>query len=307
MELLVFLFYKSFYGERGIPIESHIPNRLEEGYGLNKEAIEEIYNNGYRLMITVDCGISAIEEIEFANSLGITTIITDHHEPLEELPKALAVIDVKRKDNIYPFNQLAGVGVVFKLIQALGLKLGLEEREYLKYLDLVCVGTISDIVPLVDENRVITKLGLKLVNVTKNLGLKYLLEATGYKIVDSNTISFGIAPRINACGRMGHETEALDIFLSNDINEVKKLTEKLNEYNKTRQETEKSIVKEALELIEKNKEDEKNTIVIGAKGWHHGVIGIVSSKITDTYFKPSILVSFENGIAKGSRKKYTRI
>lgn len=305
MGLLVFLFCKSFCGERGIDVESHIPNRLEEGYGLNKEAIQEIYNKGYRLMITVDCGISATEEIEFANSIGITTIITDHHEPLEELPKALAVIDAKRKDNTYPFNQLAGVGVVFKLIQALGVKLGLEEKEYLKYLDLVCVGTISDIVPLVDENRVITKLGLKLVNVTKNLGLKYLLEATGYKNIDSNTISFGIAPRINACGRMGHETEALDIFLSNDINEVKELTEKLNEYNKTRQDTEKNIVKEALELIEKNKEDEKNTIVVGSKGWHHGVIGIVSSKITENYFKPSILVSFEDGIAKGSRKKYS--
>lgn len=298
---------QKFLYERDINVESHIPNRLEEGYGLNKEAIQDIYNKGYRLMITVDCGISAIEEIEFANSLGITTIITDHHEPLEELPKALAVIDAKRKDNTYPFNQLAGVGVVFKLIQAIGIKLGLDEKEYLKYLDLVCVGTISDIVPLVDENRVITKLGLKLVNVTKNLGLRYLLEATGYKNIDSNTISFGIAPRINACGRMGHETEALDIFLSNDINEVKKLTEKLNEYNKTRQDTEKNIVKEALELIEKNKEDEKNTIVVGSKGWHHGVIGIVSSKITDTYFKPSILVSFEDGIAKGSRKKCTRI
>ncbi len=291
---------QKFLEERGINVDHHIPNRLEEGYGLNKEAIEEIAKSGYKLMITVDCGISGIEEVEFANSLGIRTIITDHHEPLEELPKAVAVIDAKRKDNKYPFNQLAGVGVVFKFIQAIGMKLGLDEKEYLKYLDLVCVGTISDIVPLMDENRVITKLGLKLVNVTKNLGLKYLLEATGYSKVDSNTISFGIAPRINACGRMGHETEALDIFLSDDINEVKELTRKLNEYNKTRQETEKDIVNEALELIEKNSEDKNSTIVLGSKGWHHGVIGIVSSKITENYFKPSILVSFEDGIAKGS-------
>lgn len=307
MELQVYLFYKSSCGERGISVESYIPNRLEEGYGLNKEAIQDIFDKGYRLMITVDCGISANEEIDFANSLGITTIITDHHEPLDKLPKALAVIDAKRKDNKYPFNQLAGVGVVFKLIQGIGKKLGLEEKEYLKYLDLVCVGTISDIVPLIDENRVITKLGLKLVNVTKNLGLKYLLEATGYSKIDSNTISFGIAPRINACGRMGHVREALDIFLSNDIEEVKELTKKLNEYNKTRQETEKSIVNEALELIKENREDEKSAIIVGKKGWHHGVIGIVSSKITESYFKPSILVSFEEGIAKGSRKKYTRI
>lgn len=291
---------QKFLKEREVEVSSYIPNRLEEGYGLNKEAIKGIYDKSYRLMITVDCGISAIEEIEYANSLGITTIITDHHEPLEELPKALAVIDAKRKDNKYPFNQLAGVGVVFKVIQALGIKLGLDEKEYLKYLDLVCVGTISDIVPLVDENRVIAKLGLKLVNVTKNLGLRCLLEAAGYKTIDSNTVSFGIAPRVNACGRMGHETEALDIFLSDDINEVRNLTEKLNEYNRTRQETEKNIVKEALQLIETNKENEKSAIVLGHNGWHHGVIGIVSSKITETYFKPSILVSFEDGAAKGS-------
>lgn len=291
---------QKFLKEREVTVSSYIPNRLEEGYGLNKNAIKVIYDKGYRLMITVDCGISAIEEIEYANSLGITTIITDHHEPLEELPKALAVIDAKRKDNKYPFNQLAGVGVVFKVIQALGIRLGLDEKEYLKYLDLVCVGTISDIVPLVDENRVIAKLGLKLVNVTKNLGLRCLLESAGYKTIDSNTVSFGIAPRVNACGRMGHENEALDIFLSDDIDEVKKLSDKLNEYNRTRQETEKNIVKEALELIETNKENEKSAIVLGHKGWHHGVIGIVSSKITETYFKPSILVSFEDGNAKGS-------
>ncbi len=291
---------QKFLKQRGMEVASHIPNRLEEGYGLNKEAVKMIYDQGYRLMITVDCGISATEEIEYANSLGITTIITDHHEPLEELPKALAVIDAKRKDNQYPFNQLAGVGVVFKLIQALGIKLGLEEKEYLKYLDLVCVGTISDIVPLVDENRVIAKLGLKLVNVTKNLGLKCLLEVAGYKKIDATTVSFGIAPRVNACGRMGHETEALDIFLSENLEEVQSLSIKLNEYNKIRQETEKSIVEKALSLIEQNNENEKSAIVLGCEGWHHGVIGIVSSKITDLYFKPSILVSFEDGIAKGS-------
>ena len=141
---------KKFLTERNMQVDSYIPNRLDEGYGLNKEAIEGIYHEGYRLMITVDCGISGISEIEYANSLGMETIITDHHEPAEELPKAYAVIDAKRKDNEYPFNQLAGVGVVFKFIQALSMKLGLEEKEYLKYLDLVCVGTISDIVPLVE-------------------------------------------------------------------------------------------------------------------------------------------------------------
>ena len=159
---------KSFLEERGIHVSEYIPNRLEEGYGLNKKAVEYIAKQGNQLMITVDCGISAIEEVEYANKLGIETIVTDHHEPGEELPKAIAVVDTKRKDNKYPFRNLAGVGVVFKLIQAISQRLDLPEKEYLKYLDIVCIGTISDIVPLVDENRVIVKLGLKLVEQTKN-------------------------------------------------------------------------------------------------------------------------------------------
>lgn len=163
---------KRFLSECGLEVDYYIPNRLDEGYGLNKVAVKEIYEQGYQLIITVDCGISAIEEIKYANSLGMDVIVTDHHETLEELPTATAVVDAKRKDSKYPFNMLAGVGVVFKLIQAISIKMGLKEENYLKYLDIVCVGTISDIVPLVDENRVIAKLGLKLVEVTKNVGLK---------------------------------------------------------------------------------------------------------------------------------------
>ncbi len=291
---------KSFLEERGIEVDEYIPNRLEEGYGLNKKAVEEIVNKKYTLMITVDCGISAVEEVKYANELGIETIITDHHEPGNELPQALAVVDAKRKDNKYPFRNLAGVGVVFKLIQAIGQKLGLEEKEYLKYLDIVCVGTISDIVPLVDENRVIVKLGLKLVEQTKNLGLRAILQASGYNKIDSNTISFGVAPRINACGRMGHQEEALKLFLSKEIQEVNELTQKLNDYNKLRQETEKNIYSDALKQIEENNLTEKDTIVLMGKNWHHGVIGIVSSKITELYFKPSILLCEENDIGKGS-------
>ena len=291
---------KKFLDERGLNVSTYIPNRLKEGYGLNKKAIDEICDKGYTLIITVDCGISSIDEVEYANSLGIEVVITDHHEPLENLPDAVAVIDAKRKDNKYPFNQLAGVGVVFKVIQGLSKKLKLDDKEYLKYLDLVCVGTISDIVPLVDENRVIAKLGLKLIAMTKNLGLRELIKASGYKEIDSNTVSFGIAPRINACGRMGHEEDALKIFLSDDIGEVKALTQQLNEYNRTRQETEKEIFKQALEMIDRDKEYDNNAIVLGHSQWHHGVIGIVSSKITEIYFKPSILICFEGEEAKGS-------
>lgn len=292
---------KSFLNDIGVETNTYIPNRLIEGYGLNKEAIDKISKKRCNLMITVDCGISAIEEIEYANSLGIETIITDHHEAGNEIPKAIAVIDNKRKDSKYPFRELAGVGVVFKLIQAIGITLKLKEESYLKYLDIVCIGTISDIVPLVDENRVIAKLGLLLVAQTKNIGLRSIINSSGYNKIDSNTISFGVAPRINACGRMGKAEEALELFLSKDKNEVNELTNKLNEHNRKRQETEKTIFENAVEKIKEEHLDENKAIIVGGENWHHGVIGIVSSKITEMYFKPSILFSFEeDGIGKGS-------
>ncbi len=296
---------KSFLNDRGLEVESYIPNRLEEGYGLNKEAIERIANDGCELMITVDCGISAIEEIDYANSLGIETIVTDHHEPGNTLPKSYAVVDNKRKDSKYPFRELAGVGVVFKLIQAISITLELKAEEYLKYLDIVCVGTISDIVPLINENRVIAKLGLLLIGQTRNIGLRSIINSSGYSKIDSNSISFGIAPRINACGRMGKAEEALELLLSKNYNKVSELTKNLNEHNQLRQETEKNIFESAMEQIKNEHLNEKNTIIVGGENWHHGVIGIVSSKITEMYFKPSILLSFEeDGIGKGSRKKY---
>ena len=291
---------KSFLEERGLDIGVYIPNRLNEGYGLNKDAVKNISENGYKLMITVDCGITAIEEVEYAKSLGIETIITDHHEPIEDLPNAVAVVDAKRKDNKYECRNLAGVGVVFKFIQALSIKMGLDEKEYLKYLDIVCIGTISDIVPLTDENRVIVKLGLKLVEQTRNLGLKEILQSCGYSKINSTTISFGVAPRINACGRMGHQEEALNLLLSKNPEKVKELSLKLNEYNKTRQDIEKNIFQEAVDKIEKNNLTKNSTLVVYGNNWHHGVIGIVSSKITELYFKPSILLSEEEGEYKGS-------
>jgi len=290
---------KKFLADRGLNVDEYIPNRLDEGYGLNKKAIQKIVDEKYTLMITVDCGISGIEEIDFANSLGLETIVTDHHETADVLPNAIAVVDAKRKDNKYPFNQLAGVGVVFKLIQAIGIKYNLDEKEYLKYLDIVCIGTISDIVPLVDENRVIAKLGLKLIKVTKNLGLKTLLSVTGYKKIDSSAISFGVAPRINACGRMGHERDALQLFLTENIVEATDISRKLNEYNKLRQETEKRIFEEVVSKIEQSEKD-KSCIVLADEKWHHGVIGIVASKVTEMYYKPSILICYEGEKGKGS-------
>lgn len=290
---------KKFLKDRGLDVDSYIPNRLDEGYGLNKNAIDSIVKQKYTLMITVDCGISGLEEVDYANSLGLDTVITDHHEPAETLPKALAVVDAKRKDNKYPFNQLAGVGVVFKVIQAISKRFNLEEKEYLKYLDLVCVGTISDIVPLVDENRVISKLGLKLVEVTRNIGLKALLNSTGAKTVDSSTISFCVAPRVNACGRLGYEQEALDLFMTDNIIKAEEIARRLNKYNSERQQKEVKIFNEAIEMIEQG-EKNKNCIILGKENWHHGVIGIVSSKVTEMYYKPSILICFEDDEGKGS-------
>lgn len=291
---------KKFLEERGLKTGHYIPNRLEEGYGLNENAIRSIAEQKYTLMITVDCGISGIEEVELANQLGIETIITDHHEQSESLPNAYAIINAKRKDSQYPFRGLAGCGAVFKLIQAISLRLGLEEKEFLKYLDIVCVGTISDIVPLVDENRVIAKLGLKLVAQTRNIGLRELILQSGYKKIDSNTISFGVAPRINACGRMGYQEEALDLFLTNNIEEARKITTRLNSYNLERQTKEKDIFEQAIKELEKEDIEKLNTIVLSGDNWHHGVIGIVASKLTEKFYKPTILICFEDNIGKGS-------
>ncbi len=293
---------KSYLKDRGVEASQYIPNRLYEGYGLNKKAIEKIGKEKYDLMITVDCGITAIEEIEYAKTFGISTIVTDHHEPEEELPNAIAVVDCKRRDNKYPFRELAGVGVVFKLCQALSEKMGLDEKEHLKYLDIVALGTISDIVPVVDENRVITKLGMMLVQCTKNYGLKALLNSTGYSTINSTAISFGVAPRINACGRMGFAEEALNLLLADNMEYANKKVNDIIKYNNDRQEYEKGIYKEAINQIENEGLANSNSIVLSGEGWHHGVIGIVASKITELYYKPCILVCFEgeSDIGKGS-------
>lgn len=293
---------KSFLNDLGVSSGHYIPNRLDEGYGLNKNAIQKIVNQGYNLMITVDCGITAVEEIKYAKSLGLDTIVTDHHEQADTIPDAVAVVDCKRKDNKYPFRELAGVGVAFKVCQAISQKLKLDEKSYLKYLDIVALGTISDIVPLKDENRVITKLGMMLIKQTKNFGLVSLLNMVGYRKVDSVAISFGVAPRINACGRMGCANEALELLLSTNMEEASKKALNIVKYNSDRQDYEKIILEDAINQIEQNNLYKKSSIVIGGDNWHHGVVGIVASKITDLYYKPCLLICFEEGdnIGKGS-------
>ena len=270
----VSILYK-FFKDLNVETDIYIPNRITEGYGLNENAIR------------------------IATELKMDVIVTDHHEPGEDIPEdAIAVIDCKRKDNQYPFRELAGCGVAFKLTQALSKKLQIDEKFYLKNLDLACIGTISDIVPLVDENRTIAKLGLMLVNQTKNIGLKELINQSKYKNINSETVSFGLSPRINASGRMGHQEDGLNLFLTNDPIKARELATKLNEYNNERQRIEKKIFEEV--VVRAENESEKKCIVLGNENWHHGIIGIVSSKITEKYYKPSILICFEGEEAKGS-------
>lgn len=290
----------SFLLERGGLVDYYLPDRLEEGYGLNKEALKGIKEKGTTLVITVDCGISAIEEIKYATDLGLDVCITDHHECPEILPEAYAILNPKQKDCNYGFNMFAGVGVAFKLISALAKEYNLDKESYLKYLDIAALGTISDIVPLVDENRIIAKYGVEKIKNTNNLGLRALIKVAGYKQVDSTMVSFGLAPRINACGRMGDSSLAVKLLFASDMNEAFEIAKKLESQNRERQDIEKKIYNEALAIIEKNKLYQNSAIVLGHEGWHHGVIGIVASKLTDLYVKPVILLTFENNIGKGS-------
>ena len=293
---------KRFFHDINKECNVYIPNRLNEGYGLNKNAIKKLSEDGTNLIITVDCGITAIEETKYAKELGIDIVITDHHEPGEEIPDAEAVVDCKRKDNKYPFRELAGCGVAFKLTQALCKNLELNENQALKYLDIACVGTISDVVPLVDENRVIVKLGMLLLKQTKNLGLKQIINNAHFKEFNSMSVAFGITPRINACGRLGHQDEALELFTTDNQGKATELAKKMDEYNIQRQLEEKRIYDEAITLLQEETQTNgiTNCIVLGHENWNPGVIGIVSSRITEKFYKPSILVCFDKDIAKGS-------
>ena len=293
---------KRFFHDINKECNVYIPNRLNEGYGLNKNAIKKLSEDGTNLIITVDCGITAIEETKYAKELGIDIVITDHHEPGEEIPDAEAVVDCKRKDNKYPFRELAGCGVAFKLTQALCKNLDLNENQALKYLDIACVGTISDVVPLVDENRVIVKLGMLLLKQTKNLGLKQIINNAHFKEFNSMSVAFGITPRINACGRLGHQDEALELFTTDNQEKATELAKKMDEYNIQRQLEEKRIYDEAITLLQEEAQTNgiTNCIVLGHENWNPGVIGIVSSRITEKFYKPSILVCFDKDIAKGS-------
>lgn len=280
----------------------YIPDRLKDGYGLNREAMESIKEKGADLIITVDCGITANEEVLWANENGMEVVITDHHKCPELLPEACAVVNPKREDSEFPFDGLAGVGVAFMLIRAMSEEeLPCEITD--EIISLTALGTVADIVPLVCENRTIVKNGIELIKEGKCRGLNALLKAAEIpaETVNSTVLSFQVAPRINAAGRMGNASDAVMLFISENILETERIAEDLNLKNSKRQEVEKSIYEEASAEIKESREyKNENILVMGKKGWHSGVIGIVASKITEEFYKPSIMITFEDGIGKGS-------
>ncbi len=301
------ILYKYFYS-LGLDVDYYIPRRLDEGYGLNTDAIERFAKDGGKLLVTVDCGITADEEIRYAHSLGLTVIVTDHHECREVLPDADAVVNPKRHDCSYPFKELAGVGVAFKLICACEMVLkSLSHVDALKivldrFSDLTSIGTIADVMPIADENRLIVNKGLIDISNTDNVGLSALIDDAGvysksYKKrkISSTTIGFVLAPKINAAGRMGTSRSAVDLFLTDSREKAAELADELTRINKDRQQLENEILNEALVKIENEFDFEHDKVIIlSDNDWHHGVIGIVASRITEKYNLPAILVSFKN-------------
>ena len=271
----------------------YIPDRADEGYGVNMGAINTLKEKGIGLIITVDVGITAIEEAKFAKDNGIDIIITDHHTPKDTLPDAVAVINPKTKSNKYPNKDLAGVGVAYKLLYALS---GCDKKIMDKYSEAAAIGTIADMVTLQGENRFIASYGLDRLKSTKNVGLLSLMEVAGIEKthIASSNISFGIAPRLNAAGRIASASLSVELFLEKDKLKAMELASRLDDDNKNRQIAEQEIMNEAEEIIQREKLYEDDVIVVAKKGWHHGVIGIVSSKITEKYYRPSTVISIND-------------
>lgn len=284
-------------------VNYYIPLR-EEGYGLNLKALQKIKEEGGDLVITVDCGITAFEEVEFANSIELPIIITDHHNLFEEkIPNAFSTVEPKRKENVFPFTMLAGVGTIFMVVLCLYERAGIKEKAF-ELIDLVGIGTIADVVPLVEENRIFAKFGLEQLKKTKNLGLKTLLkklfpESNSY---ESDDIGFKIAPLFNAAGRLEDAKIVVELLLSNDKIEIEKTIEKLLLLNEQRKELQNNIVEEINKELEEVDMNENFIVVNASEKFHHGVLGIVASKIVDTYYRPTIIMEIkeEEGVATGS-------
>ena len=285
----------------GMAAEIYIPDRLEEGYGLNTGAIERLHRKNVSLIITVDCGVTAVEETDFAAGLGMDTIITDHHECQAALPAAVAVVNPKRPDSAYPNRELAGVGVAFKLVCALH---GDAEAILRRYSDLIAVGTIADVMPLTGENRYIVKIGLEKLKDDPRPGLAALIEEAGVQKKRLNAISVGftLAPRINAAGRLGRVRRAAELMLADDPSSAAKLAAELCDMNRERQQLEADIWTQAEAMLAGAAPN--GPIVLAADGWHQGVIGIAASRLSETYAVPAVMISLDGDRGKGSCRSY---
>lgn len=305
---LLYLFLRKL----GADVDFYLSNRFEEGYGLSIEAIDTLFQKGVKLVITVDCGISCTEEVKFARDKGIDVIITDHHEIPPEIPKSFAIINPKQKDCLFPFKELAGVGVAFNL--AIALRTKLRERGIISYedgpnlrefLDLVAIGTFADIVPLKDENRIFTRFGLKELTRGNRAGIRALKELSGLQDVEINpyAVSYIIAPRINASGRVNSPFTSFELLVEEDYQRALEIASELERDNRQRMRIEEELLNEATEMIESDPESmARKSIVIAKEGWHIGVIGLIASRLVDLYSKPSVVISLSNGCGRGSAR-----
>ncbi len=289
----------------GADVHFYIPHRIQEGYGISMAGIEEAARLGTRLIISVDCGVTAVREIEYAQQLQMDVIVSDHHEPGKHLPQAYAMLNPKCPESNYPFHELAGVGVAYKLAQALVLALNLDAAIIEDFVDLVAIGSAADIVPLVDENRIFVKEGLKRLNQTSRPGLKALLQVAGLlnKPIGTGQIVFIIAPRINAVGRMGNAERAIELFTTQNYDRALEIANLFESENRQRKNIDEETFKAAQQIIEKNYDLScYYSLVVDQPGWHPGVIGIVASRLVEKYYRPTVMISVDDNIGKGSAR-----
>lgn len=299
---LVYKYIRNFYSN----IDYYIPTRDDEGYGISNAVIDMAAEQGVKLIIILDCGIKANAEIAYARSLGIDFIICDHHVPDEELPDAVAILNPKLEGSTYPCSHLSGCGVGFKFMQAFAMSNALAPADLEGMLDLVAVSIAADLVPMVDENRVMTYHGLRRLNSNPNLGLRAIIRICGLagKEITISDVIFKIGPRINASGRMQSGREAVELLVARDSTDALHRARAINQYNRDRKELDKRITEEANDIISQRGEAEadKKALVIYNKNWHRGIIGIVASRLTELYYKPSVVLTLSNGLATGSSR-----
>lgn len=298
---MLYLFLKDMGGV----VRYYIPDRQTEGYGISTVGVTEAAKWGANLIISVDCGITSIEEVKMSLEAGIDVIVSDHHEPGEILPPALAVLDPKRADCDYPFKELAGVGVAYKLAQGIADRLDLSADSHERYMELVAIGSAADIVPLISENRVFVRHGLEKLNRDGCIGINALIEIAGLKktAIEVGQIVYGLAPRLNAVGRLGSAERAVELVTTKDAAEAHRIAMMLEEENRRRKTIDSRTLEEAKIKIteEVNLEDDK-AIVLAEQNWHSGVIGIVASRIIEKYYRPTVMITIEDGIGKGSAR-----